>query len=80
MTSSARVDGVRPPPRPRGDAFSSAQAAQKARAPSKTLAAGLYASGAVAFLASAVAAATTGARGLAPFATLVTFALVCVKA
>ena len=59
---------------------SSAQAAQKARAPSKNLAAGLYASGAVAFLASAVAAATTGARGLAPFATLATFALVCVKA
>ena len=57
-----------------------AAAAQKARAPSKTLAAGLYASGAVAFLASAVAAATTGARGLAPFATLATFALVCVKA
>ena len=27
-----------------------------------------------------VAAATTGARGLAPFATLTTFALVCVKA
>ena len=51
-----------------------------ARAPSKTLAAGLYASGAVAFLASAVAAATTGARGLAPFATLATFALICVKA
>lgn len=57
-----------------------AAAAQKARAPSKSLAAGLYASGAVAFLASAVAAATTGARGLAPFATLATFALVCVKA
>ena len=57
-----------------------AAAAQKARAPSKNLAAGLYASGAVAFLASAVAAATTGARGLAPFATLATFALVCVKA
>ena len=57
-----------------------AAAEQKGRAPSRTLAAGLYASGAVAFLASAVAAATTGARGLAPFATLATFALVCVKA
>ena len=80
MTSSARVDGVRHLHALDATHFSSAQAAQKARAPSKTLAAGLYASGAVAFLASAVAAATTGARGLAPFATLATFALVCVKA
>ena len=59
VTSSAHVGGVRPPPRPAGDAFLfRAGRTKKARAPSKHRRGPLRV-GAVAFLASAVAAATT---------------------